>query len=55
MYNRQSWLGIKDQLWVILLKTGPKKVQLFRLNKNLTKTWNFLNYRYVSDVMCLEK
>ena len=23
-----------------------------RWNKNLTKTWNFLNYRHISDVMC---
>ena len=50
IYVYQSFIYI----WVIL-KTGQKRVLLSRWNKNSTKTWNFLSYCYISDVMCLEK
>ena len=38
--------------WVILLKTGPKKVLLSQLNKLKHETFN---YHYISDLMYLEK
>ena len=44
----RAYVGHSHENWT-------NRVPLSRWNKNLTKTWNFLNYRYISDVMCLEK